>query len=74
MADDKDTVKLPSGREFYAYNGIVGIGANGDPADLWVWEGYDGDVSTYDWSVEERRELADLMLARWQAYRDSLEV
>lgn len=70
---DRDNILLPSGREFYANCGIVGISAEGE-----VTEGYDGGVPGADgdsldgydnWSPVECRELADLMITRWQAYR-----
>lgn len=71
-----DNLKLKTGREVYANRGLIGINA-----ELEVAEGYDGvpdganfpqewDDEDYQyWSVEERVELADIMIARWQAFK-----
>ncbi|MBX3653211.1 MAG: hypothetical protein KF686_03440 [Ramlibacter sp.] len=68
-----------SGRTKYAHGGIIGI----DPA-LIVSEGYDGPFfrPAYEWETpeeyeeggsaltpEERVELADFMIARWEAFK-----
>jgi hypothetical protein len=73
---ERDYVVLPSGRRFYANNGIVGIDAQGN-----VSEGYDGsvDVEGLDWAdppvppwtPEERAELADMMIRRWELFKGS---
>lgn len=70
---DRDIIRLASGRELYANCGIVGIDAEGE-----VSEGHDGGVpgangdaleDSDNWSPQECRELADLMMERWQRYR-----
>lgn len=68
----QNTYTLTTGRRFYANNGIIGIDANGS-----VSEGYDGGVETerdWDeefapWSGDERRELADEMIRRWERFK-----
>ena len=64
---DRNTYLLTcSGRSFDAYGGIIGM----DP-HLIVTEGYDDVVEeSYDWSREERVEVADFMLGLWQQYKD----
>lgn len=60
-----DGVILESGREFYANCSIVGIDERGV-----VWEGYDGGVHTDGMTAAERRDLADLMIERWNAFAE----
>ena len=65
----EDIVRLPSGRTMYAHLGIVGIGPDGSAS-----QGYDGDLGSDGWNDEralsplERRELAEIMIARWQKF------
>lgn len=67
MKYDSDHYELSSGRRFYANRGILGIGDDAEP--LQVSEGYDGGVGgPDDFSESERREIADFMIARWQAF------
>ena len=74
-ADDKDdTYVLPTGRRFYANCGIIGLSDDDDA----VTEGYDGgiDVHSYAdpeeaWTVKERRELGQFMIARWTAWTEA---
>jgi hypothetical protein len=78
MDDDKHTIRLSTGKEIYAHRGIVGI----SPDLREVTEGYDGGIergyeteedwgdSRYRLTPAERVEIADLMLARWRAYRE----
>jgi len=64
-----------SGRRMSANCGIVGI----DP-DLKLSEGYDGDVEyptldtdEFSLTAEDMHELADMMIARWQAFKVGLK-
>lgn len=62
-------VKLPSGRLIDANEGIIGIDAAGR-----AFEGYDGFLESMGneasyLTPEERRELADLMIERWNMYK-----
>jgi hypothetical protein len=62
-----DFVLEVSGREFYANNGIIGMAPSAD----YVSEGYDGGIGKAgDFTAEERAELADYMIARWQAFKE----
>lgn len=70
-------VVFKSWRRLYANRGIIGISP---PPDLEISEGYDSTLQTpadegWDENAEklsaaECVELADMMLARWQAFRD----
>lgn len=75
--NNEDDIVLSTGRAFYANRGIVGIDAKGN-----VSEGYDGGVDVWghdgwskraDWSREDRDALADMMIARWTAFRAMTE-
>lgn len=65
----KDGFVLPSGRELYAYDNIVGIDPDGD-----VYEGYDGGLGSMSqpaptgWTPEERAELAREMMRLWARF------
>jgi hypothetical protein len=67
---------LSSGREIQAREGLVSITYN-DDGTLSVFEGYDsslnvryGDEEEHEcWTLEERRELADYMIALWIAFK-----
>lgn len=61
-------ITLSTGRVLTPYGGIVGI----DPG-LTTYYGYDGELFEYekDPTHQERIELADLMIARWQAFKDA---
>lgn len=78
---DTDHYVLKSGRKVYANCGIIGIGP-----DLNLSEGYDGGFCTWpipDWwskeekadclNVEELKEIADMMIVRWQSFRELLK-
>jgi hypothetical protein len=63
-----------SGRTFNANCGIIGIDPDGD-----ISEGYDGGIDVRadpekwtgsDLSQEERIELADYMIRRWEAFKN----
>lgn len=72
MKLEGDHLVLASGNRVYCNQGIVGLGVEGP---VWeVYEGYDGGLgdlhtlSTPDWL-----EIADHMIARWQAFRAEAE-
>lgn len=56
-----------TGRQFYANRGLISCVAI--QGGFEIGEGYDGDVSVDDWTPEERAELADFMIAQWQAFK-----
>jgi hypothetical protein len=58
-----DSITLSTGIEFYANNLIVGIDDSGE-----ISEGYDGGIETRGWTPEDRRALADMMIARWARF------
>lgn len=69
-ATENSTITLTTGRKFYAYQRIIGIGPSGE-----VYEGYDGYVyeasnntPPTNWPHADRTALAQLMIARWTAY------
>lgn len=59
-------IKLKSGREIYVSGGIVGISLDEEV----IAEGYDGfiwtDEDSSPWTPAEKRELAEMMIARWK--------
>lgn len=68
-----DTYTLSTGMCIAANNGIIGLCPDGG-----VFEGYDGCIEDHDAAGDpdfaslthaERVEIADYMIARWQAYR-----
>jgi hypothetical protein len=69
-----DTIRLPTGRSFYANRRLVSIND-----ELQVGEGYDGSIDglafetddSSNWSREDRAALADLMIERWQHFKDA---
>ena len=62
-------ITLASGREFYAFGGVLGLGGRDNAFHDKLYYGWDGDVwPVPDWTPEERREIADAMIARWQAF------
>jgi hypothetical protein len=70
-----DDIKLPSGSEIYANRGFIGINA-----DLELSQGYDGEVyiptpdwddySTVKFDAKDARDLADIMIALWVAFKE----
>lgn len=54
-------------RQIAAHEGIVGIGADGVPT-----HGYDGGLDDDRLSAEQKRELAEQMIARWRAYLEAI--
>jgi hypothetical protein len=72
--------RLASGREFYANDKLLSIARDAD-GTFRIGQGYDGTLpgatdSDYDeeenWTPEERRELADFMIAQWTAFKESI--
>ncbi len=60
-----DEYELSTGKRIYANRGILGLGVSADGLS----EGYDGSVGTKaDFTDAERREMADEMIARWEAW------
>lgn len=57
-------MKLSTGTEFYANHNIVGI----DPYGC-ILEGFDGVIDE-QLTREERLELADLMIVRWNKFKE----
>lgn len=55
-----------TGRVDYAYDGYIGLNS-----DMVVSGGYDGHVpaSGPELTIEERKELADYMIALWKVFR-----
>lgn len=77
-----DHYELSTGRKFSANKGIIGISADDVDGEVsrQLSEGYDGAIDTdsfdierypeLEWTVEERRELADYMIELWTKWRD----
>lgn len=66
-----DTIIFSSGKKCYANGGIVGISP-----DLTLYEGYDGWIGESFPDAGDRAdflELADLMIATWTRFRESLK-
>ena len=75
MAKDsgRDEIELSNGRKISANCGILGIDNEGN-----LYEGYDGVLfdSRHDnaqWTAEERRELAQFAIERWQKWGGIVE-
>ena len=57
--------ELSTGKRFYAHGATLGMDENVDA----VSEGHDGGVGNKeDFTLAERREMADVMIARWQQW------
>jgi hypothetical protein len=81
---DRKTYRLSSGREFSANQGLISISRNED-GTFTIREGYDGGIDGIEdpwegmdeseieqvWSRDERRELADFMIAQWADFKES---
>ena len=71
--DGDDTYTFASGRTVYANCGIIGLGPG-----LEIAEGYDGNPdpdarwfsSDKPWTDEECAEIADMMIERWQRWKE----
>jgi hypothetical protein len=74
-------MKLKSGREVYANQGIFGLEEKADGFS--VTQGYDGNVRwpVPDWddsdperdlTADDMREIADMMIDRWGRFRAAL--
>lgn len=74
--DEGDDIVFSSGRRLHANCGIVGI-----DSELEISEGYDGGIAYYvndpgphnQFSGDDMRELADLMIARWQRFKAAVQ-
>lgn len=70
--DGDDTYTFSSGRKLYANRGILGIDPEGN-----TFDGYDSSWDERDFrprengpmTKEERHEIADEMIARWQRWK-----
>jgi hypothetical protein len=64
---DHSTFVLEStGREFYAHAGLLSVSVDDGETDIYY--GYDGGLSTSDFTAEEKREVADYVIALWQRW------
>jgi hypothetical protein len=81
LDDDEQHFTLSTGRRFYAYGAILGLGPQplGDDARLRITYGHDGEIE-YDharygsvtddeyFTREERQEIAAFMVELWQRW------
>ena len=78
MTETKIGYRLSTGREFYAGESTLSV----SPGDDRIFYGYDGFTHTKavhefdhvdggDWTAEERAEVADHMIAVWQAWKEA---
>jgi hypothetical protein len=73
---DKNTVRLSSGREVYANQGIFGL-----TEDCALTDGYDSGCVDIQFGCDgeekltagERKEIADMMIARWQRFSSGVD-
>jgi hypothetical protein len=64
--DGGSNYTLSTGREVYAFSGIFGLA----PGDSTLYYGYDSTCDEADdFTPEERAEIADEMIRRWQAWK-----
>lgn len=65
-----------SGRSLYAHGGIVGMTSTDEPEISGGWDNGIGTAAEAmrieKLSPEDLIELADFMIARWQAFRDAV--
>ena len=64
-----NTIILSSGRSFYAYKQCLGL----EPEARVLREGWDGEATlgdddNADFSPDERREIAEMMIDRWKRW------
>lgn len=69
---DNDALVFTSGRTAYAHRGVVGL-----TADLAASHGWDGGIWPYgndeqNLTKEDLLELADYMVERWMAFRETV--
>lgn len=66
--DNDSHIEWSTGRREYANGGIIGLSSTGE-----VTEGYDGILiyNPSNLSIEERAELADYMIAKWQQFKEA---
>lgn len=62
---DDQVMTLSSGRKVTANNGYVGINQQLDTS-----EGHDSYLSTEEWTLQEKIELADHMIALWEKFKE----
>ena len=72
MKQDKNCLRLKSGKEIYAYNGVIGLDKK-----LNIFEGYDGCIDIApeygerwpdgidNMKTEEIKEICEIMIKRW---------
>lgn len=65
MKVENDELIFSTGKRAYANNGIIGLSPTGE-----VSEGYDGSFPSL--TNEEKLELANYMLARWEEFKLSI--
>jgi len=60
----------------HANGSIIGLGVDSDEdwTSMKVFVGYDGapDFEGEEWTVEDKKALADFMIAKWQEFKDRL--
>ena len=66
---DSDTILFEStGKTCYINHGLIGIA----PSGVYSCSGYDDDFyNAEDLTEQERTELADYMIKRWQAFKEN---
>lgn len=77
--DGNDRLVLPTGRAIYSDGGVIGLQAfpdEWDGPDVYVVARADESdaVDASEWTPEERRELAEFMVMRWQVFGGMLHV
>ncbi len=69
--DDTDDITLSSGEKFYAYGGVLGLPVTDDEdGPMSLSHGSDGGVYDAKFNIQERREIADHMIKRWNKWAD----
>lgn len=69
MKETKEGFLLSTGRSFYAHSSLLSVDSDGDNLTY----GFDGGVDEFDdepLTSEERVEIADYMIARWNLFRE----
>lgn len=69
--EENGDLVLSSGRRLETWDAVVGLSLDMRDSGgiICVYGGYDDVVSTDSFTVAERSELADAMIARWQAFK-----